>query len=273
MRAVTMVILCLLAILSTNLTTYSEPVAQDSIIFAAPVYGWPAVKTPFLLGSFKAGLKVTLMDGKDICTATTGAKFQFEHMYELIDATYLIGNAKCTKGFVIAVVGANPETVQIRLPEEFKFSLPKSAKSFFERSPRWAKLLASDPKDDYSLESPHPRAFRVGRFTLLKFSWKGGEEGPALLLFGDNILELEGDCTGNHTFFSVNQKLYLAYHEGGCFNGRNIFYVYDLSGTAPNLVYCDGLSTSIWVLRLCEGWDLVDLSQDRFLSGLPAMPS
>ena len=55
--------------------------------------------------------------------------------------------------------------------------------------------------------SAHPQALRVGRFTLLRFKWKGmEEEGPSVLCFDDQFFEIEEDSARGHVFFSVNEK-------------------------------------------------------------------
>jgi hypothetical protein len=102
--------------------------------------------------------------------------------------------------------------------------------------------MTQDPESSYRFASPHPRAFKVGRFILLKFEWEGIEgKGPFVLFLDDKAFQFEADCTNQHVLFSVNRKLYLAFHEGGCFNGRDSLNVYDLSGAAPKRVYCGDL--------------------------------
>ena len=96
MRAMIAVVLCLEAILSSNMGAHAEPYSQSTVPFAAP--GNIANKgTGYLLGSFKAGLTVTLITETGICRAKTGATFSFEHMGpdDLIEATRVVGVEEC----------------------------------------------------------------------------------------------------------------------------------------------------------------------------------
>ena len=110
LRTTAIVIVCVLAMLSITLRTYSEPLAQVGFDFARSDRG-------SLLGSFKEGLRVAVINGNRICTAKTGTTFQYQHRGHTIEATHMIGNLDCTKGFIIAAVGLDPKMCQIQLPE------------------------------------------------------------------------------------------------------------------------------------------------------------
>jgi hypothetical protein len=244
LRSITAVILFLLAIMSPELSSYSEPETQSRFHFAAPVRDPNHPKRPILLGSFKRGLDVILINEKETCKVKTGSAFSFEYVYgpdDLVKATNLSGMEKCPKRFTIALVGASSESVQLHSPKLVQSPLHKDAEL---RAYRLVEPVTPAPEDPYGLASPHPLAFEVGRFTLLKFKWKGeGDEGPFLLYFEGQLFQPEGNCASGHAFFSVKEKLYLTYHEGGCFSGVNTFYVYDLSGASPRMVYSGDMST------------------------------
>jgi hypothetical protein len=233
MRVMAAAILCVFAIVLTTMSSYSEPEARGRIYFAAPL------GTNVLLGSFKLGLNVTMLSGKGICKAKTGSAFSIEHLGGQVKATNVTGSGKCREDVTIAVVGSAAESVQLHLPQEIQTPLPADV----ELKVRQYVEPLYHPKADYSLAGPDPQAFKVGRFTLLKFRWKGVDElGPCVLCFDDQFFEFPENCTRGHVFFSVNEALYLAFHEGGCFSGVDAYCVYDLSGASPKRVYSDGLS-------------------------------
>jgi len=234
MRVMAAAVLCVFATVLATSSSYSEPKARVRIYFAAPV------GKDVALGSFKLGSNVTMLSGNQICKAKTGSAMSIEHLGDQVKATSVTGSGKCPKDVTIAVVGSAAESVRLHLPEEIQTPLPADVEL---KVRKYVEPIAPDPEDGYSLASADPEAFKVGRFTLLKFRWKGEgvELGPCVLCFDDQFFEFPENCTGRHVFFSVNETLYLAFHQGGCFNGENSYRVYDLSGASPKRVYSDGL--------------------------------
>ena len=237
-----MVVLCLGAILPCNAGAHGEPASQPTISFAAPV-NFPDKGTGYLLGSFKAGLTVTLITNTEICRAKTGTTFSFEHSGpgDLIEATRVVGIEEC-KPSKIAVVGVDPTRVSPIQPQDGQFLIPRDVEL---RARRFVEREGSDPESWYSVTGSRPEVLMVERFTYLRFHLKGEEsDGPALLFFNNEFFELKGGCTTKPVFFFVNDKLHLAYTENGCGSGRLIFFVYDLSDGSPRIVYANGeLST------------------------------
>ena len=240
MRAMIAVVLCLGAILSSNMGAHAEPYSQSTVPFAAP--GNIANKgTGYLLGSFKAGLTVTLITETGICRAKTGATFSFEHMGpdDLIEATRVVGVEECPKPATIAIVGVDPTRVRPIQPQDGQFLIPRDVEL---RARRLVERKGSDPESPWGVSDSRPEVLKVERFTLLRFHLKGkGEEkhGLVLLFFNNEFFELEGWCTTKPVFFFVNDKLHLAYAEGGCGSGELIFFVYDLSDGSPKIVYAN----------------------------------
>jgi hypothetical protein len=216
---------------------YAEPPAQPRIHFAA-ISDRGRAKTPILLRSFKPGLNVTLLKENEICKATTGATFSFE-TYGGNKATELVGTEKCPEDLLIAVVGAAAEFVQLQLPEKDPAPPPKSVE-------RKARQIATPqgPSDEYSrLANSPPKQLKIGKFTLLKFEWKlwneNGDDGPAVLVSDNGYFPMGQDCGRRHLFFSVNDKLHLAFIDGKCHSGYSVWVVYDLSTKKPIEVYAN----------------------------------
>ncbi len=243
MRAMIAVVLSLGAILSCNAGAHGEPASQPTISFAASV-NVPDKGKRFLLGSFKAGLTLTLITNTEICRAKTGATFSFEHMGpdNLIEATRVVGIEECPKPSRIAVVGVDPTRVRLIQPQDGQFLIPRDVEL---RARRLVEREGSDPESWYSVTGSRPDVLMVERFTYLRFHLKGEEsDGPALLFFNNEFFELKGGCTTKPVFFFVNDKLHLAYTENGCGSGELIFFVYDLSDGSLKIVYANAdLST------------------------------
>jgi hypothetical protein len=236
-RALARVVLLLSAILFVAIEAYAEPPAQPRIHFAAVWYDPNIAQSPFLLGAFEFGLNVTLVSGNHTCKASTGYALTIARSEELsIPATKMIELEKCRTDLPLAIVGRGAASVQPLPPQRMPASLPREV----EQTAR--QIVAPDglTKDYYGVSGSPPEIMRVGRFILLKFSLNGeGEKGngPAVLFTNGHFFELEGFCGTGHFFFSVSDKPHLSYTENGCGSGRLIFYVYDLSGKTPRIVY------------------------------------
>jgi hypothetical protein len=235
MRVIATAILCLFTIALTALSSYGDPKTRARIYFAAPAGD---DSNDVLLGSFKRGLNVTLLNEKEICKAKTGSAVLIDHMGGKVKATSVVGSGKCPKDITIAVAGSAAKSVQLHLPEKIQTPLPADMKL---KVHRYMKRTLSFWQG-YEFASPDPQAFKVGRFTFLKFRWKGtfidgiDEIGPCVLCFEDQFVEFT-KCTIGHVFFSVNEVLYFAFHHISCSSGANSYEVYDLSGASPKRVY------------------------------------
>jgi hypothetical protein len=241
-RGLTATFLCFWAMLLVPASAFAEPPAQPRIYFAA-VTTWGA-KSLILLRSFKPGLNVTLLNPNEICKAKTGSEFSFEHLDdEPLKATNVIGIDKCPKAFMIAVVGAGAGSVRLPQTKLDHTPVPKEV----EQKARQIVAPDGPSEDHYGVSGSPPEITTVERFTLLRFSLNGENEkdnGPAVLFADGQFFELEGFCGAGHFFFTVRGRLHLAYVENGCGSGRLIWYVYDLSGKTPEIVYSNGdLST------------------------------
>jgi hypothetical protein len=218
---------------------HAEPPAQPRIYFAASPHYPIRSKNLILLGSFKPGLNVTLLNPKEICKAKTGSGFSFERSDEPLKATNVIGIDKCPNAFMIAVVGAGAGSVRLRPTKLDHTPVPTEV----EQKARQIVAPDGPSEDHYGVSASPPEMTTVERFTLLRFSLNGENEkdnGPAVLFADCQFFELEGFCGAGHFFFTVRDRLHLAYVENGCGSGRLIWYIYDLSGKTPKLVYSNG---------------------------------
>jgi hypothetical protein len=235
------VILCFSVMLFAHVE-YSEPPAQPRIFFGAPTTDDKG-KNLILLRSFKPGLNVTLLSTTEICKAKTGSALKYQTPSGDGKATKLVEIEKSPKDPIIAVVGAEAESVELRLPEQDPVPLPKALERKAGRIVGWPPEKTIEG-EACPLSSSRPIRITVGHVTLLNFLLKDtdGSGGPAILLINNRLfrLEVEGDNLNRPVFFTVNDKLHLAYVAFGCANGYNAWKVYDLSDKSPKMVYCNG---------------------------------
>jgi hypothetical protein len=138
----------------------------------------------------------------------------------------------------VAIIGIGAEAVNVISPEKVRSRIPKQIESKARRL-----LLAREAaKKDHvygPLSDESPKAFRTKDGMLLDFSWKDEEgNGPSVWVIDNKIFLLPGVCRVEYRFFSIGDRLHLAFRSGGCCAcGDNTLYVYDLSGSSPKKLY------------------------------------
>lgn len=123
------------------------PETQSRVDFAASVRDPNHPKRPILLGSFKPGLDVILINEKETCKVNNGSAFSFEYVYgpdDLVKATNFIGMENCSKRFTIALVGASSESVQLHSAKLVQSPLHKDAEL---RAYRLVEPVTPAPED------------------------------------------------------------------------------------------------------------------------------
>ncbi len=204
----------------------------------------------------KPGVAAALLGKDKICLAKTGKSFMYENLGATnFEATDLSGTDGCLvdgdhKSFpwMMAVVGVEPAAVRLLSHEELESPVSKE----IESKARKVAVPDIDPLrkvvDNSSvpigLSKKPPKVVRVGDVTLLTFELEAEEEpwqpGPTVVVKKDGqVFRLDGACTGEPLFFSVNDKLHLTYHATVtcCACGDTHFFVYDLSTETPEEIY------------------------------------
>jgi hypothetical protein len=257
MRAMAAIILCLSAsvLLLCGSGVYADPVADSEVSFSMP-FDCDMEEPYCLADSFKSGLNVVLVGKKGICKARSGQTFTYELPAGDLKATRVLGTAECPvpkdeaplKEYRVAVVGADPAAVRVAepktdgspLPKEIESKARKIARSEYQRNFRDSEGSVADVAD-----SP-PDVFSVGNTAFLLFKCSDefyNQDGLPVLVLNNNAFLLKGSCAiRSPCFFSVNEKLYVAYSAtvACCGCGDVNFFVYDLSGESPKLVYHNG---------------------------------
>jgi hypothetical protein len=259
------IVLSLFAVFPTvrSSRAYAEPAKEPGISFSVPydctereLIKRKGVKTFCLADAFKAGLNVVLVGRERYCKAKTAGTFtddlSVSHQDSPVKATRLAWTRRCSiredaKDFDLAVVGVDPDAVEVIEPQTCH-PLDLETK---------ARLVAKSPPDpcdspghqrcfqEYVADSP-PAVFRLGDATLFIFKYTEenfGDDGPLILAVRDKVFRLSGTCIYSRPFFfTVNNKIHLAYWAtvGCCGCGDSWFFVYDLSGESPQLVYENG---------------------------------
>jgi hypothetical protein len=263
MKGMIVSVFSLLAMVPAAFALDSKPVeVQTTISFSAPfpcddTHGR---ETLCLADEFETGRKVVLINETEICKANTSGTFTNEYPSgESGTATHLEGAEKCfsekadmrqRRRFLVAVVGAEPEAVHLISPnndeshvsKEIELKARKLAAPNIENPQRLIDLT----RVPIGLSDAQPKEIRTGNVTLLIFDLqadgKPWEPGPTVLLSNNKVFRLSGSCTYKPFFFSVNDKLYLAYSATvvccGC--GDAHYFVYDISNGSPALVYHNG---------------------------------
>ena len=256
MRPIAAIILYLSASVILLLSpVWAESVADSEISFSLPFAC--GMEEPYCLAdSFKSGLSVVLVGKKGICKARTGQTFTYELPAGDLKATRIFGTAECPvfkdetplEEYRVAVVGADPAAVRVAepktdgspLPKEIETKARKIASSEYQRNFRDAQGSVADVADSL------PDVFSVGNAAFLLFKCTDGfynQDGLPVLVLNNDAFLLKGSCASRSPcFFSVKEKLYVAYSATvvccGC--GDVNFFVYDLSGGSPRLVYHNG---------------------------------
>jgi len=233
----------------------AEPVAKEGVSFSLPFVpdenGDSALSTSLALADkLKPGLNVVLI-GKKICKARTGSAFAHELGFQ---ATYLLGYGKCDPD--VAVMGVEAEAIRVISPQVVRSPIPmqielkarrlllarEAAKEKKPMSEFMGTFGGSHGERSYGpLSDNSPKAFKVKEGLLLDFNWKDEDNGPSVWVVDDRVFLLPGVCRVEYRFFSIEDRLHLAYRSGGCCAcGDNTLYVYDLSGSNPKKLYENG---------------------------------
>lgn len=258
MRAIAVMILCLSAsvLLLFGSGVYGDPVADSEVSFSVPFVGtYRGDKTLCLADVFKPGLKTVLLGNSGTCEAITADTFIYPEDKQL-ETTRLKGTEKClaevdTKRFRIgrqlrvAVVGVDssavrvvePKTNESPLSKEIEQSARKIASSEYQRNfrnPEGSVIDVADfPADVFSVGNA---AFFLFKCTDEFYN----QDGLPVLALNNNAFLLEGACAFRSPFFFfVKEKLCVSYWAtvACCGCGDSNFFVYDLSGESPKLVY------------------------------------
>lgn len=148
---------------------------------------------------------------------------------------------KCdSKNANVAVMGVEADAIGIISRQEIRSAVPKNIELKARRL-LLARDAAAKPDSYAPLSRESPKTFTVEEGVLLNFNWKDEDNGPSVWVAKDRIFLLPGQCGTPHqpaTFFTIDDRLHLAYESGGCCRwGDNTFYVYDLSGSKPKRLY------------------------------------
>ncbi len=255
MRLITLALLSLFAVLLSGFGSYScgESAEEYQISFSLAYHCFPEDNdkngSQFCLAdSLKPGLKVVLVSNDVKCSAKTGRTFT--PLDNDPKSTRLEGTEKCLTehrdgggGSLdattrLAVLGVDASAVRVIEPKtdksflsaETQLKARKLASSVYEG---WRSMDVSDAPPDVS---------HVGNTAFLLFDPSEASDcyGLPVLVLNNNVFSLKGHCVSNPPFFfSVNEKLYVSYWAlvACCGCGDSNFFVYDLSGKSPKLVY------------------------------------
>jgi len=192
-------------------------------------------------------LRVAIVSKWRVCRAKTVRKFRYaEPGYERsgnqgFEATLLEGTEKCPiGGGDIAVIGVDPIAVRLVTPRESKSSLSRRVEL------RARRLLTPDSEtveECLPISDAPPKVVRVGGVTLLLFPLGPGSPAEqssvffSVVIVDGRIFPLKGRCTEGHIFFTVNNKLYVAYRSVACGWGWGVMMVYDISSGKPKKIF------------------------------------
>jgi hypothetical protein len=231
-----------------------QPGTQTDFSFGLTFYAMQSIPCPkypkglCLADSVPPCTPVALVSHTGICSVTALYRFHYDHPGGGdFEATVLEGSEECLRDATVAVLGVDTGAIRLISPKEdqsVRKDLESSARGLLKH---W--ITAEDKSqerigdiDQNPLSKAPPRLSTVGDITMLRFALNEAAEqvrtdGPILLFFKDQLFRLEAWCTGDPVFFSVNDKLHVAYRAVCCGCGERILYVYDLSGDAPKMVY------------------------------------
>ena len=259
MRLITLALLSSMTVLLSGFGSYSwGEFAEEHQISFSLAYGCSAEKDDkyrlqfCLADSLKPGRKVVLVSKDVKCSAKTGRTF--EGLGNDPTSTRLEGPEKCLTvhwdGFSglpestrVAVLGVDASVVRVIEPktDESFLSAEIQLKAREFASSEYRKRAGSEYEG--SIDVADPKVFGVGNTAFLLFNpeneflpWYG----LPVLVLNNNFVSLKGRCVSDPPFFfSVKEKLYVSYWAtvGCCDCGDSNFFVYDVSGKSPKLVY------------------------------------
>jgi hypothetical protein len=232
--------------------SHSEPVEKPDFSFSLAYQcdtDENSNKTaPFCLAdSFDKELKVVLVSESGKCRVKTSSKFKEENPVTdfKFEATHLTDMGGCfiEEDRVVAVIGVDPSAVEVVEPKTDKSLLTKDMELKARKiaSAAYRKFRVDQSAPDVA-GSP-PDVFSVGSAAFLLFKCTEdffNQDGLPVLVLKDTAFLLEGTCAlKSPFFFSANGKLHVSYWAtvACCGCGDSHFFVYDLSGASPKLVY------------------------------------
>jgi hypothetical protein len=260
MKLITLGLLSLFAVLLSGLGSYScGEFAEESQISFSVAYdcseeGNDKNRSQLCLAdSLKPGLEVVLVSKDVKCSAKTGRTF--EPLSNLSKSTRLEGTENClTKGkkrdIDVVVLGVDASAVRVIEPktdESFLSAETQLKAREFARS-EYRKRAGSEYEG--SIDVADPDVFGVGNTAFLLFEPENEVlpwYGLPVLVLNNNVFSLKGRCVSNPPFFfSVKEKLYVSYWAtvACCDCADSNFFVYDLSGKSPKLVYWNSADDS-----------------------------
>jgi hypothetical protein len=232
--------------------SYSESMDKPEISFSLAYNNCVGVENsdktpPFCLGnSFDKELKVVLVSKTGKCRVKTSTKFKEKNpvMNFEFEATHLTDMEDCFIGeyTVVAVIGVDPSAVEVVEPKTEKASLAKDMELKAHKIAGAAYREMRNPDSVADVADSPPDVFSVGETAFLLFKCTDdffNQDGLPVLVLKDKAFLLEGACALKPFFFSVNGKLHVAYWAtvACCGCGDSNFFIYDVSGESPKLVY------------------------------------
>ncbi len=251
-------IFCLaISVLLFGSFVWAETPGDSKISFSVPF----ACKTDkrdralCLTNVFQPGMQTVLLGEQGTCEARTEETFVWAEDKGL-RATRLSGTEKCfpigdsrSVNYFVAIMGVEPSAVIVLEPDADNSPVPKEielkARKLALPKIKGPRRLSDMTRVPIGVSDAPPNVFRTGNVTLLNFELTLGgkpwEMGPTVALTNAGVFLLEGACTGNPIFFSVNGRLHATY--GGtvfcCGCGDSNSFVYALSNGTPKMVYQD----------------------------------
>lgn len=254
MRALGIVFLSSFAALISVLGSYSHgESAQETDISFSLAYNCAGEENSdktlsfCLADSFDKGLNVVLVSKTGKCTVKTSDKFK--EMNPVADfefkATHLTETEDCFIGEdrVVAVIGVDPSAVRAVEPNAEKSLLSKDMELKARKIASAAYKEMKNPDSVADVADSPPDVFSVGNTAFLLFQCTDdffNQDGLPVLVLKDKAFLLGGACAlKSPFFFSVDGKLHVAYWAtvACCGCGDSNFFVYDVSGESPEMVY------------------------------------
>jgi hypothetical protein len=255
MRLITLALLSSMTVLLGGFGSYSwgESAEEYQISFSL---AYKYSTELFWADSHKSGLNVVLVGKDGKCTAKTGKTFIPEWGgADEFKATGLKGIEKCFTLYRngrneslqettrVAVLGVDASVVRVIEPktDESLLSAETQLKAHKFASSEYRKRAGSEYEG--SIDVADPDVFGVGNTAFLLFECESEVlpwYGLPVLVLNNNVFSLKGLCASKPPFFfSVKEKLYVSYWGtvACCDCGDSNFFVYDLSGKSPKLVY------------------------------------
>ncbi len=254
----------LFAILSPIAAVCGDAEKESGIFFSVPVDCSLVGRKGIRLGhAFSEGLNVVLLGAMESCRAKTRKTFTAEYFDAgtygpdaLSKETYLVYGDECSAAgdnkmwsgnFRTAVVSADPPTVHLIQPKDDTSPVPREIESKARRLvefSEWDPCSYKSRRVGVGIADSWPEVIRAENvallmFHLIVFAGEPEENGPAVLVVDNHVFRLTGCCQRGPLFFSVNDKLHLAYEESRCWwrCGEQTFVVYDLSSGRPEVVF------------------------------------